>query len=94
MRFEKRIRALEARFHSDPTILHLPGGSVREICGPGDYLLDLFAGVLGGADLTPAQVADLELIRRSVEAEEPGGGGRMVELLRVLLNGPVRRTRE
>jgi hypothetical protein len=41
-KFEKRIRALEARFHSDLTILHLPDGSLREICSRADYIRNLF----------------------------------------------------
>jgi hypothetical protein len=88
MRFEKRIRALEARFNSDPAIIHLPDGSVREICGRGDYLLELFAGALSGLDLDPGQAADLELIRRCVAAKEPGGG-HMVELIQCFLNAPA-----
>jgi hypothetical protein len=88
MKFEKRIRALEARFHSDLTILHLPDGSVERICGPGDYLRDLFAGALGGAELTPAQAADLKLIRSAVRFEEPGGG-HMFELIGAIMNSPA-----
>ena len=33
MRLEERIRALEARFISDPVILYFADGSTREICG-------------------------------------------------------------
>ncbi|MGA2144102.1 MAG: hypothetical protein ABSH49_03975 [Bryobacteraceae bacterium] len=83
MKFEKRIRALEARFLGDPVILYFADGSTREICGRGDYLLDLLAGACGGADLSPSQAEQLELIRESVAAQEPGGG-HMIELLRIV----------
>jgi hypothetical protein len=87
MRLEKRIRALEARMIADPVILHFADGSTEEIRGPGDFLLSFFAGAFGGVELSPAQTAQLQLIRQSVDAEEPGGGS-MVELLRALLNSP------
>lgn len=87
MRFEKRIRALEARFIADSVVLHFADGSTREICGPGDYLLSLMRGACGG-DMNPQQVVQLNLIRQSVAAQEPGGG-HMVELLRSLLTGPA-----
>lgn len=85
MRFEKRIRALEARMITDPLILHFADGSTRAICGQGDFLLRLFKGVFGRADLSPSQAAQLDLIRQSVHAHEPGGG-RMIELLRCFLD--------
>ena len=88
MRLEKRIRALEARMLAEPVILHFADGSTREIHGRGDYLLDLFIGSCGGADLSPAQAADLELIRQSVSAQEPGGA-RMTELIRCFQQHPV-----
>jgi hypothetical protein len=43
MKFEKRLRALEAQLISDPVILYFEDGRTREICGPGDrggYSLD------------------------------------------------------
>ena len=88
MSLERRIRALEARLIQDPIILRFSDGSTREISGRGDFLLRLFCGASGGADLAPWQAEQLELIRRSVAAREPGGG-RMVEVLQCLLNGPV-----
>jgi hypothetical protein len=88
MRLEKRIRALEARLTSDPVSLQFADGSTKEIRGPGDFLLDLFCAALGRTDLNSRQAAQLELIRESVAAEEPGGG-HMVELLRALLNSPL-----
>src|ERR1700690_1523511 len=88
MSIERRIRALEARLLSDPVVLIFGDGSSRELHGRGDFLLRLFCGASGGADLTPWQAEQLELIRRSVSAQEPGGGC-MTEVLRCLLNGPV-----
>ena len=87
MRLEKRIRALEARLVSDPVILHFADGSTKEIRGRGDFLLDLFCGACSGADLGSVRGNQLELIRQSIAAQEPGGG-HMVELLRSLLNSP------
>ena len=85
MRFEKRIRALEARMMTDPLILYFADGSTREICGQGDFLLRLFKGVFGRADLSPSQATQLDLIRQAVYAQEPGGG-RLIELLRCFLD--------
>jgi hypothetical protein len=53
--------------------------------GQGDFVLRLFKGVFGRADLSPEQAAQLDLIRQSVHAQEPGGG-RMIELLRCFLD--------
>jgi hypothetical protein len=85
MNFERRIRALETRMITDPVILHFADGSTRELRGPGDFLLRLFPGVFGKANLSPGQAAQLDLIRQSVRAQEPGGG-HMVELLQCLLH--------
>jgi hypothetical protein len=86
MKFEKRIRALEAKTITDPVILLFADGTTRRIQGRGDFLLDLLAAACGG---NPGlrEAAQLELICQSVDAEEPGGG-HMVELVRSLLSGP------
>lgn len=88
MRLEKRIRALEARVFSDPVTLHFADGSKREIHGPRNFLLDLFVGACRGADITPAQAEQLDLIRHSVAAQEPRGA-HMTELIRCFLHGSV-----
>jgi len=88
MRLEKRIQALEARLIADPVILQFADGSTKEICGQGDFLMDLFRAAFGGTDLNSQQVAQLDLIRKSVRAEEPGGG-HMIELLKSILNSPL-----
>ena len=84
MNLEKRIRALEAQFHTGPVILYLADGSTRELRGQRYFLLDLFVGACGGGDLSAGQVAQLGLIRQSVAAREPGGA-RMVEVVRCVL---------
>jgi hypothetical protein len=91
MRLERRIRALEARMIGKPVVLRCADGSTREIHGRSGFLLTLFLGAIGGANLSAAQAAQLDLIRSCVDAQEPGGG-HMVELLQALLNGPVEET--
>jgi hypothetical protein len=87
MKFDRRIRALERRFLADPLTLYFADGSKREIHGPRNFVLDLFVGACGGADITPAQAEQLDLIRQSVAAQEPGGA-RMTEIVRCFLHGP------
>jgi hypothetical protein len=89
MRFEKRIRALEARMTTDPLVLYFADGSTRELRGPRHFLLSLLVGACGGADLSSRQAEQLDLIRQSVSAHEPGGG-HMTEVLRCCLNGPAK----
>lgn len=88
MKFDNRIRALEAKMHADPVILYLADGSTREICGRADYLLRLFCAACAGEDLSPRQAADLDLIRDSVAA---GGAScaRMTEIIWCFLHGPA-----
>jgi hypothetical protein len=69
---------------TDPVILYFADGSTRKIDGRGGYLLSLLIGACGGADLSSGQTANLDLIRKSWYAQEPGGG-RMVEMLRAVL---------
>jgi hypothetical protein len=70
----------------NPVVLRFADGSTREIRGRSGFLLTLFQGAIGGANLSPAQAAQLDLIRRCANAEEPGGG-RMIELMHALLVG-------
>lgn len=84
MNLEKRIRALEAKMFRAPVVLQLPDRSRRELHGRGNFLVRLLQGVCGRAVLTAGQAAQLELIRQSVHAQEPGGG-RLIELIRCLL---------
>ena len=86
MKLKRRIEALEMGLITDPTILTMPDGRTVTITGPGDYMVRLLGVVFRGA--TPAQAAQLDLIRRSTEISEPGGG-HMAELVRALLLSPV-----
>ena len=83
MRLEKRIHALESRLITDPVVLHFADGSTRKMCGRGDFLLSMALGACGGADLSSGRATQLDLIRQSVAAQEPGGG-HMIELLRIV----------
>ena len=69
MKFEKRIRALEAAIITEPGILRFADGSIRKIRGQGDFLRDLFAKAWSGAELSAAQTAQLDLIRKCVRAD-------------------------
>jgi len=88
VRVERRVRALEARYIKDPVVLYFADGSTAEICGHGDFLLRLLADTCSGGELNPEQAKQLDLVRRSVGAREPGGG-RLTEVLRCFLEGPV-----
>jgi hypothetical protein len=88
VKIEKRLRALEARLSSEPVVLGFADGSTKEICGPRHFLLDLFCATRSGADLSPVQAEQLDLIRQSVSAREPGGG-HMVELVRLFADRPI-----
>jgi hypothetical protein len=86
MKLERRLKALEARLSAVPVILVFADGGTERITGPRSFLLDLFcASSHSGRDLSPTQAKQLDLIRRSVSAQEPGGG-HMIELIRLSLN--------
>jgi hypothetical protein len=84
-RLHRRIETLERELVSEPAILTMPDGRTATIPG-GEHLLNLMGRVHRGA--TPEQAAQLDLIRRSTDSSEPGGG-RMIELIRALLLGPA-----
>lgn len=86
MKFEKRLRALEAKMLTEPVTLHFADGTTTELHGEHDLLLHLFCASCSGADLDSRDARQLDLIRRCVAAEEPGGG-RMVELIQGVLHG-------
>jgi hypothetical protein len=85
----RRLEALEARTSTEAVRLIFADGSSTEIRGPNNFVLDLFSSLQQGAEIGPLRAAQVEMIRRSVDAREPGGS-RLVEVLRMLLNGPVR----
>jgi hypothetical protein len=86
MKLTQRLAALEKGLITEPTILTMPDGRTLTIAGPGDYMVRLLGVVFRGA--TPAQAAQLDLIRRSTQIKEPGGG-HMAELVRALLLSPA-----
>ena len=67
----------------------MPDGSTASIPGRGENLLRLFQVAVRGDNISPEQAAHLDLIRRSVDAKE-SGGGRLVELVRCFLVGPAK----
>jgi hypothetical protein len=83
----RRLAALEKRLISEPTLLMMPDGSTARIPGRGEYLLKLFVVATRGANISPEQATELDLIRLSTTAIEPSGG-RLVELIRCCLLGP------
>jgi hypothetical protein len=83
-RLEKRIRALEGKTIADPVVLYFADGSTQEIRGSIDFLMSLLSGLGDKASLSFTQVAQLDLIGRSVTANEPRGA-RLIELIRALL---------
>jgi hypothetical protein len=84
-RFHRRIERLEREIVREPATLTMPDGHIETIFG-GEHLLRLLGRV--HRDATPEQAVELDLIRRSVNISEPGGG-RIIELTRALLLGPA-----
>ena len=91
MNLRRRLAALEKRLISEPTLLMMPDGSTASIPGRGEYLLKLFVVAARGANVSPEQAAELDMIRRSTDAIEPSGG-RLVELIRCCVLGPGKET--
>ena len=91
MNLRRRLAALEKRLISEPTLLMMPDGRTARIPGRGEYLLKLFVVAARGANVSPEQAAELDMIRRSTDAIEPSGG-RLVELIRCCVLGPGKET--
>ena len=89
MNLRRRLAALEKVLISEPTRLVMPDGRTATIPGHGMYLVKLFVSAVSGANISAEQAAELDLIRRSTESIEPGGG-RIVELIRCFLLGPAK----
>jgi len=85
----RRLAALERRLISDPTLLIMPDGSTASIPGHCD-LLNLLVVAARGVNISPRQAAQLDLIRRSTSATQ-ADGGRLIELIRCCVLGPVER---
>ena len=90
MNLRRRIAALERRLIVEPVLLMMPDGSTASIPGRSD-LLNLLVVAARGANISPEQAAELDLIRRSTTAMQPDGG-RLVELIQCCLRGPREET--
>jgi len=86
----RRLAALEKRLISEPILLMMPDNSTASIPGRVD-LLNLLVVAARGVDIGPEQAERLDLIRRSTSAIQPDGG-RLVELIRCCVLGPVKET--
>jgi hypothetical protein len=82
MNIQRRLKLLEKRLISEPIVLQMPDGRTETLRGPRYYTLDLFKRAISG-DRTP----EMELIAQCTSSIEPGGG-RMIELVQAILNGP------
>ena len=91
MNIRRRIEALEKRLLSEPTLLFMPDGRTASIPGRSEYLLKLLGVAARGANTSPEQAAQLDLIRRSTGAVEPSGG-RLIEVIRCCVRGPEKET--
>ncbi len=86
---EKRIAALESRFHSGEIVLTMPDGTSQTIClRPGEDAGTVFARAMREPGSPTANA-----IRRSVSSTEPSGS-RMIELCHALLASPVENEEE
>jgi hypothetical protein len=83
----RRLAALERRLIIEPTLLEMPDGKTARITGRSDSLLQLLVVASGGANISPEQAAQLDLIRRSTSAIQ-SDGGRLIEVIRCCLLGP------
>ena len=90
MNLRRRLAALEKRLISEPILLMMPDNSTASIPGRVD-LLNLLVVAARGVDIGPEQAERLDLIRRSTSAIQPDGG-RLVELIRCCVLGPVKET--
>jgi hypothetical protein len=84
MNLLRRLEALEKEkeFAGESIILHMPDGRSETLPGHNNYALDLFTCATRGE-----RTLELELIAQSISSTEPGGA-HMIDLVRVLLNGP------
>ena len=88
MKIERRLRALESKMLADPVILYFADCSKQDTHGPRNFLLDLFVDACRGADLSPRQAAELDLIRNSV-GEGGASCAQMTQIIRCFLLGPA-----
>jgi hypothetical protein len=88
LKIHRRIETLEKRLITEPTLLTMEDGSIETILAPRDHRLNIFVNMRHPANLTRKQASSLELVKRSIRSEEPGGAG-MINVIRVMLAGPV-----
>jgi hypothetical protein len=92
MNLQRRLALLEKQILREPTLLTMPDGSTVSIPGRSDYLVRLFVAVIGGETAGPDEARHLDLIRSCTASYEPGGG-RLIEVIRCALVGPVKKDR-
>jgi hypothetical protein len=90
LKIDRRIEALEKRLITEPTLLEMADGTIETIFAPTDHWLKIFVNLRNPEKLTTKQASSLELVKRSIRSEEPGGAG-MINVIRVMLAGPVQR---
>lgn len=87
MNLNQRLQRLEAQFVSDPIVLWLTDGSIRQISYRGRALLNLFMAALSEENCTPEMEQHLNWIRDATAHHNPEGG-QMMDLIRMVLNAP------
>ena len=87
-KLEKRLQILEAKLVGGVVVLTFADGSKREIPGHGQYLLKLVANLSRQEELSEMEREHIEAVCESIKAKEPGGG-RMTEIIRCFVAGPV-----
>jgi hypothetical protein len=80
---DRRLRALENQLSASTIVLRMPDGSQVQL--PGNAM-KLLGGAMRG-DASPEQQHMLNLVAQSEESVE-SDGGRLIELMRAILNSP------
>ena len=83
-KLHRRLQSLEKKVVTGLVELHMPDGSVRRIKGGSRHAFELFDRAYAGD-----RSGELAWIEQASYIVEPGGG-RLLELLQVMLPGPVR----
>jgi hypothetical protein len=90
MRLARRVTALEAGTsnHTNPITLFFADGSQVTWPDGARRWRGLWKGFHAPEELSPREAADLDLVRRCVASEEPGGA-QMLMVLSAVLNSPA-----
>jgi hypothetical protein len=93
-KLNKRLSRLEEDMQPAvaDAILRFADGTATAIRG-GDHVLKLLSYAIGRQQAPEEDARELEMIRRSVASEEPGGG-LILELIHALQHSPVTRNQE